>query len=55
MTNENSDVLDNHQYPPSEDNTIQQDTSVHAEPPECRYPKSDAVHQIDLFPTMMDK
>ena len=38
MTNENSDVLDNHQYPPSEDNTIQQDTSLHTEPPERCYP-----------------
>ena len=39
MTNENSDVLDNHQYPPSEDNTVQQDTSVHTELPERRYPQ----------------
>ena len=38
-TNENSDVLNNHQYPPSEDNTVQQDTSVHTEPPERCYPQ----------------
>ena len=48
MTNKNSDVLDNHQYPPSEDNTVQQDISVHTEPPECCYPQRER-HVPDRF------
>ena len=48
MTNENSDVLDNHQYPPSEDNIVQQDTSVHTEPLERRYPQRER-HPPDRF------
>ena len=47
-TDENSEVLDNHQYPQSGDSPIQQDTSVPTEPPERRYPQREC-HPPDRF------